>query len=213
MRVLAAIFASVAVHAALIAVLSFFVEYSPSPDEGPILELASVEVSFSERDETDAEEVKTPDEIPSTAPEPPKTEESVVQNFRHETTLPLPPVGDVAIPEPPESRAPMPRPTPVETRPAPKQSRIDAPPRLVKSIRPDYPNASRRRGDHGKVVLDIAVSETGAVVDAKVAKSSGHSELDAAAVKAAMAAILTPAKSDGKPVSSRARISIDFVLK
>lgn len=215
MRVLAAIFASVAVHAALIAVLLLFLEYSPSPvpDESPVLELAPVEVSFSEIEETTAEEVPLPEESPSTSPAPPEMEETVSQSFHHETVLPLPPVGDIEIPEPPEGRAAMPSPTPVETRPAPQQAHIDAPPSLVESIRPKYPNASRRRGHHGSVVLEIDVSDTGAVVGAKVVKSSGHAELDAAAVKAAMAAVLTPAKSNGKPVSSRARITIDFKLK
>ena len=189
MRTVAAIFASVAVHSALIAALLVLFGQSPAHDDGPVLELSAVEVSFSEREEATAEEIPQRENVSAAEPEPHEPEETPAYGFRHETPLLLPPVGDVEIPLPPESREPMPAPTPVETRPAPRQARIDAPPRLVKNIRPDYPPSSRRRGEQGVVELKIDVSATGAVVGAKIAKS------------------------DGKPVPSRAIISIHFRRK
>ena len=213
MRVVAAIFASVAAHAALIAALLVSFEHFPKHDEGPVLELASVEVSFSEREEATAEEVPLPKENSSVESEPHEPAETLAHSFLHETPLLLPPVGDVEIPQPPEIREPMPAPTPVETRPAPRQARIDAPPRPVKSIRPDYPPSSRRRGEQGVVELEIGVSDTGAVVDARVSGSSGYPALDKAAVEAVKSADFEPAKSDGRPVHSRAKISIEFKLK
>ena len=213
MRAVAAIFASVAVHSALIAALLVLFGHSPAHDDGPVLELSAVEVSFSEREEATAEEIPQRENVSAVEPEPHEPEETPAHGFRHETPLLVPPVGDVEIPLPPESREPMPAPTPVDTRPAPRQARIDAPPRPVKSLRPKYPAASRRRGEQGEVKLEIDVSGKGAVVDAKVAESSGYPALDKAAVEAVMSADFEPAKSDGRPVPSRAIISIHFRLK
>ena len=53
----------------------------------------------------------------------------------------------------------------------------------------------------------------GVCVAAKVAVSCGFAELDAAAVKAALAARFVPAKAGNSPVSSVARLTLSFRLK
>jgi protein TonB len=46
-----------------------------------------------------------------------------------------------------------------------------------------YPPISKRLGEEGSVIVQVAVAPDGHVVDAKVAKSSGFSRLDAAALE------------------------------
>ena len=96
---------------------------------------------------------------------------------------------------------------------APRQARIDAPPRPKKTIRPHYPDGARRRGEQGDVVLEIRVEEDGSVGDVKVVTPSGFGELDDAAVRAVRAARFTPARSGDAAVASTARLTLTFRLK
>ena len=96
---------------------------------------------------------------------------------------------------------------------APRQARLDAPPKPKRNIRPDYPKGARQRGEQGDVVLEIRVSAEGTVDDVKVATSSGFAELDEAAVKAARAAKFSPARSGHDPVASMARLTLSFKLR
>ncbi len=94
----------------------------------------------------------------------------------------------------------------------PNQARIDAPPRPLKAIRPEYPKASRQRGEEGDVVLVLSINAQGHVDSASVAESSGYQELDAAAVRAANKARFSPAKRGRTAVASEARVTITFRL-
>lgn len=152
--------------------------------QSPALDLSAVEISFA-----DADSAETPPSLPS----PPPPEESV-------------PPPEPPPPPPQEESVPLP-----ET--APKQAKIDAPPRPVKSIRPDYPKTARQRGEEGDVVLALSIDERGRVNRAEVAETSGFAELDDAAVRAAERARFVPAKSGRTSVSSTARITITFRLK
>ncbi len=96
--------------------------------------------------------------------------------------------------------------------PAPKQARVDAPPKLLKSIKPDYPTRARKRGEEGDVSLELVVNERGLVESVSIIESCGHPDLDAAAVRAAKKARFTPAKSGGKAVPSTASLAITFKL-
>ena len=94
----------------------------------------------------------------------------------------------------------------------PNQARIDAPPRPLKAIRPEYPKASRQRGEEGDVVVVLSINEQGHVDSASVAESSGYQELDAAAIRAANKARFSPAKRGRTAVASEARVTITFRL-
>ena len=96
--------------------------------------------------------------------------------------------------------------------PAPKQARVDAPPRPLKTIRPDYPEGARQRNEEGDVTLELAISAKGRVDSVTVVKSCGFAELDAAAVRAAQRARFTPAKSRSMAVAATARLTISFKL-
>ena len=66
-------------------------------------------------------------------------------------------------------------------------------PQIDKSHLPDterfYPPISKRLGEEGVVVVQVAVSPDGHIVDARVAKSSGFSRLDNAAIELSKAAL------------------------
>ena len=221
-----ALLVSAAAHALLAAALCICLD---NVRQSPALDLSAVEISFA-----DADSAETPPSLPSpTPPEesvpppepppPPPQEESVPLP---EPPPPPPQEESVPLPEPPppqpqEESVPPPEPPPPppqeESVPlpetAPKQAKIDAPPRPVKSIRPDYPKTARQRGEEGDVVLALSIDERGRVNRAEVAETSGFAELDDAAVRAAERARFVPAKSGRTSVSSTARITITFRLK
>ncbi len=107
----------------------------------------------------------------------------------------------------------IPPPSPPAPAVAPKQAKIDAPPKPHKTIKPDYPKGARQRGEQGDVVLEIRVNAAGIVDRVDIVSPSGFSELDEAAVRAARTARFTPAKSGGSPVASTARLTLNFKLK
>ncbi|MBY0573211.1 MAG: energy transducer TonB [Undibacterium sp.] len=69
---------------------------------------------------------------------------------------------------------------------------------------PAYPTVAQRRGLEGTVILRVKVLSTGLPDDIQVTKSSGHSVLDEAAIKAVLAWTFDPAK--------RGKTSIDGVV-
>ena len=218
MRFCAAILVSVALHGVLALALILCLEFAPGPEVLASLDLSSVELSFAEQEqETTASFTPPPasdvrPQVPRPAPERPP-------EVRPDRVLP----PDPSAPRLPEPEEPKPevepwreqvadRP-PDDPRPAPRQARIDAPPRPRRSIRPDYPKGARQRGEQGSVVLEIRVNEKGAVDDVSVVGSSGFAELDAAAVSAAKAARFSPARSGRDAVASVARLTLTFRLK
>ena len=96
---------------------------------------------------------------------------------------------------------------------APRQARVDAPPKPRRTIRPVYPKGARQRGEQGEVTVEIEVDAEGRVSAVKVVGSSGFAELDDAAVRAVRAATFVPAKSGGRAMESSARLTLAFRLK
>lgn len=207
-----ALVGSVVAHAVIFALVWLCLVSCPATDICVELDLSSVELSFSEKEEDFAALAQLPTtnrrELRKVEPEKPRLPE--VRTV--ERTLPPDPAA-VTIPEPQE-----PSPQVVESAPsvpvaAPVQAKIEAPPRPKKTIRPAYPDGSRRRGEQGEVVLAIEIAEDGSVSSASVATSSGYPELDAAALKAVRAAVFSPAKSNGRAVAASARLALKFKLK
>lgn len=204
-----AIGGALAVHAFLAAAIVLYIDYAPGPTVTAELYLSSVELSFSD------EKLENPTAVATLPPA-----------ARHEVPAPkpieLPPEvrPEKALPpDPSDYKFPEPK---VETKIQPSQpsqpsslsqARVDAPPRSRRAIRPEYPKGARQRGEQGNVILEIEIGADGVCVAAKVAVSCGFAELDAAAVKAALAARFVPAKAGNSPVSSVARLTLSFRLK
>lgn len=225
-RTVVAVAVSLLVHALLAVALGVWLEYAPQPDVLATLDLSSVELSFAEEDSPSAAVASMPVAAAERPLPKPKSDEPPPE-VKLEKPLP-PEAGEIKFPEPKEEdvrretedaavedvrRETEDTKAASETQVAPRQARIDAPPKPQRNIRPDYPRGARSRGEQGDVVLEIRVSERGVVEAVSVVTSSGFAELDAAAVRAARGARFTPAKSAGDAVASKARITLSFKLK
>jgi len=212
-RVFVALMVSVLLHGMLFWAASWLVLSEDGPMVQAEIDLSSVEFSIAKEDDADA---KANPMMPTEAQRPPRPREEDPQ-FEEIKSEPLPP--DMASPKVPEPKldsqqieefVPQSAPAPAN---APRQARVDAPPRPKKSIRPYYPPESRQRGEQGEVVLEIDVGADGLVEDVAVVESSGYRSLDEAAMSAARSAKFVPAKSGDRNVSSVARLKLAFKLK
>ena len=222
-KIVNAILLSVAIHGLIAAALIAYLEYAPHPDVLATLDLSSVELSFAEEVRETAAVAPMPAAVAERRPPKPKVDEAPPET---KIEKPLPPdAGEVRFPEPKEDAriktedAKDERRETKDSKPvsaptvAPRQARLDAPPKPRRNIRPDYPKGARQRGEQGDVILEIRVNAEGAVDHVKVAVSSGFAELDEAAVRAAKAAKFSPARSGHDPVASTARLKLSFKLK
>ncbi|WP_206002215.1 energy transducer TonB [Paraburkholderia antibiotica] len=148
------------------------------------------------------------------APPPPRTQ--VARSV--DTPSPLPtPSPTIAPATPPENTAAVPQPATPSTaatvaKPAASAS-IE--PRNVAHVdcsipKPDYPDISQRRGEHGTAVVRFVVGLTGKIETAQLQKSSGSTRLDDAALAAVHAGSCRPYTDNGTPV--RAAYSQSFVF-
>ncbi len=78
---------------------------------------------------------------------------------------------------------------------------------------PNYPSASKKSGEQGKVLLDVYVNEEGMVEQIKIAKSSGFQRLDNTALNTVIKWQFVPAKKGGKLEKSWVQVPINFVLE
>ena len=220
--------ASLFLHGLVAAGLVAYLEYAPRPDVLATLDLSSVELSFAEQVEETAAVAPAPSASELRPPKPKvdsKPPEVKLEKPAHHEP------GEIRFPEPKEDvrlkteDAKAKNDSPKDNRTieqsersnnspvAPRQARLDAPPKPKRNIRPDYPRGARQRGEQGDVVLEICVNAEGKVDDVKVSVSSGFGELDEAAVKAARAAKFSPARSGHEAVASTARLKLQFKLK
>ncbi len=89
--------------------------------------------------------------------------------------------------------------------PSPAETRVPRPPSLAGAIDPEYPFRARRLGHEGTVAFTVLVGAGGAVLDITLEESSGHAELDEAALAAVNHASYVPGSSDS-PMSLRVRV-------
>lgn len=120
------------------------------------------------------------------------------------------PAPVVAAPPPP----PPPAPEPVVAAPPPPapvtQPVFDAD--YLENPAPDYPTASRRRGEEGRVILRVLVNPQGRADEVQVRTSSGFPRLDDAARQTVRLWKFVPAKRGDEPVAAWVLIPISFRL-
>lgn len=117
--------------------------------------------------------------------------------------------------------APAPEPAPVAVPPAPTfavpaplpmtVARFDA--AYLNNPQPVYPNASRRLGEEGKVVLRVHVDPDGRPSEIEIRTSSGFPRLDAAAYEAVSRWRFVPARRGDEPVAAWVAVPIVFNLE
>ena len=75
---------------------------------------------------------------------------------------------------------------------------------------PRYPMESRRRGEHGTVLLRVLVGRDGLPIDIEIARSSGYRALDRAAREAVLRWRFRPVQINGATVEARGLVPIKF---
>lgn len=91
-----------------------------------------------------------------------------------------------------------------------ERAAILAAPVALNRIVPAYPRSARRKGHEGSVTVEFSIYNDGGVGAAEVAESSGHAELDRAALSAVETARFAPAADGGR--DGRFRLTLDFRL-
>jgi protein TonB len=81
----------------------------------------------------------------------------------------------------------------------------------AKNCKAEYPKASLMNEEEGAVSMSFLVSADGNVVDSKVDKTSGHKNLDKAAIKSLSACKFKPGTKDGAPAQTWTKV--DYVWK
>ena len=209
-----AIVVSLAFHitlATLIA-LAFVKRDCQNNYESVRLDLSKMDFSLSSEDNDMQHAAADPlPQIPAREPPPPPSTptDQPAEAPQAQSTRALP--ENPIVPEPEETCC-MTETTTLPT-PATRQARINAPPRQLSNIKPEYPAAARERGEQGEVTVEIAVAADGTVSEATTAESSGFAALDDAAIKAVRRAKFLPAKADGRPIAGRVRLKLLFRLK
>lgn len=78
---------------------------------------------------------------------------------------------------------------------------------------PPYPRLARKLGHEGVVQLEALISVAGRVDDLRIAASSGHESLDAAALEAVRSWRFSAGQRNGQPVAMRVRVPVRFSLR
>jgi periplasmic protein TonB len=130
-------------------------------------------------------------------------------------------------PKPPEpkpvQRKPQPARPAAPVEPGPQQAAPAAPaaPRTVQASQlgwlvqpnPAYPARSRRAGEQGTATIRVLVDVTGRPAQVSLASSSGHADLDQAALSAVRAAQFRPYVERGLAQAVWVHVPIKFVLQ
>lgn len=90
---------------------------------------------------------------------------------------------------------------------------LDSPPTPVNKLPPNYPVALLSKGIGGRVLVNCTVDENGAVTGANVRQSSGHAELDKAAVGAVNKWKFKPATKGGRRIKASCIVPFNFEVR
>jgi len=84
---------------------------------------------------------------------------------------------------------------------------------VINALRREYPAILRDAGVGGRVVVWFFISEVGQVLDSRVEQSSGHTQLDEAALKVALVYRFTPALNRDQTVQVWIQLPITFQVQ
>lgn len=118
----------------------------------------------------------------------------------------------------PSRKKPQAAPATSVARTSPASSSVSAP--VIRSarikgnrIKPSYPKRARRLHQEGTVMLNVTISTSGRISAVTLQQSSGYPLLDKEAIRAVKRRSFVPKTIDGKAVSSRVIIPIQFKLQ
>jgi TonB family protein len=75
-----------------------------------------------------------------------------------------------------------------------------------------YPKSAQQNNYYGNTTIEVFISKTGSVMDARVIRSSGYAVLDNAAKEYCEKVIFNPAMAGGSPINSRSVLKVKFDL-
>jgi periplasmic protein TonB len=90
---------------------------------------------------------------------------------------------------------------------------LDGPPVPTSKPPTVYPAALLGKGIGGRVIVTCAVDEKGEVVSSQIKQSSGHAELDRAALSAVSRWKFKPGTKGGRPVKATCNVPFHFEVK
>lgn len=211
-RPLAAVWISLGLHAAVIALVQVAPPAAVGMD-GPVIEarlvLPHAEVSAAETpdDASDATPLLAPSESAEALPVP-------------QTATPPQPTPPAGAAQTTAAAPAMPQLVPT---PAPALAigsavdltyysarEIDVLPRAVREIVPDYPADAGRQRVSGRVSLRLKIEADGRVSDIEVVSSDSPGVFEDAVVKAFRDARFTPALKDGRPVRALVLVPVKY---
>jgi periplasmic protein TonB len=156
---------------------------------------------------------------------------NIIQAEKPKELPPPPPQADLKIRPPVQVIAPaFAINIPAEPPPIQQVTTKPPPPPVVKAIvvpptppvpakvtyAPDpadyYPDSSRRAGEEGRALVKVCVDPRGKIGVVEISATSGHADLDAAAVRYAHAMRFKPATQNGKPVDTCPSLPVKFQL-
>jgi protein TonB len=202
---------------------------APSTEEPAPTEELAVPPEPTETQEAVAEVLEQPEPVPTPSP----IQKPPVETLQE---MPAPPQE---MPTPKEIARPQPARTPVAASKPKAASAVRGPstvghasgrpgsetgavrakpgsqaskPAYLYNPHPSYPEAARRAGQTGVVMLRVSINERGRVTAVSPIKSSGHSALDERARTTVQRWIFRPARQNGKPVSTQVDVPVRFSL-
>ncbi|MDL5054764.1 energy transducer TonB [Oscillatoria laete-virens NRMC-F 0139] len=92
-------------------------------------------------------------------------------------------------------------------------AQVKARPDYLRNPPPKYPAEALRKKQEGTVLLRVQVTPEGRAEEVTLSRSSGHSLLDDAAIKAVRGWRFQPAKVGGFPVASTVEVPVDFRIQ
>ena len=119
--------------------------------------------------------------------------------------------GDHAVPASGDASGQAPDTLPATNTENQLSARFDA--AHLRNSPPAYPQASRRRGEEGLVILRVKVTANGRAHEIEIAESSGHPRLDRAAQDAVARWRFEPARDGNRAIDSWVRVPVVFRLE
>jgi len=92
-------------------------------------------------------------------------------------------------------------------------SDFDSPPIPVNKLPPIYPNSLLGKGIGGRVLISCMVDAEGRISNTAIKQSSGHAELDKAALNAVIKWKFKPATKGGKKIKANCVVPFNFEVK
>lgn len=159
-----------------------------------------------------------PQKVKLVKPHPVATPPPPVLAANAPVTSPAEPVAPPLSPPAPEPVVEVPPAPPapdhvIAEPPAPVMLTSDLAVTCPQRSAPEYPAASRRLNEQGRVVLRVELDETGRVVSAKVKESSGFKRLDEVGLAAVKTWHCNAPVRDGQAVKAIALQPFNFVLE